>query len=73
MWIYTLTKYQSYEVRIESSYQSNNTRRNSAALKEANAARHAMKVEGGLELIEETNVELEDLSAPVDMEKLKVD
>ena len=42
-------------------------------MKEANAARHAVKVEGRLELIEETNVELEDLSAPVDMEKLKVD
>ena len=73
MWIDALKKDQSYEVRIERSDQRNNTSRDAAALKEATAARHAVKVEGILALVEEANVTLEDLSVPMDMYKLNVD
>ena len=73
MWTDALTRDQSYKVRIERLYQKNNTRRDAAALKEATAARHAVKVEGGLALVEEASLVFEDLSAPVYMSKLKVD
>ena len=42
-------------------------------MKEATAASHTVKVEGGLALVEEAIVAFEDLSAPVDISKLKVD
>ena len=41
-------------------------------MKEATAVSHAVKLEGGLDLVEEAKVVLEALSAPVDVVKLKV-
>ena len=41
-------------------------------MKEATTARHATNVKGSLALVEEAKVELEALSYPVDVSKVKV-
>ena len=52
MWTDALTSDQAYKVIKERSDWSNNTRRDAAALKEATAACHDVKVEGSLALVE---------------------
>ena len=42
------------------------------AFKKATTARHATNVKGSLALVEEAKVELEALSYPVDVSKVKV-
>ena len=73
MWTDELTGNKSSEVSKERSYKRINTRRYAVELKEATAACHSAKVEENLALVEESKVALKDLSALVDITKLKVD